>query len=254
MATQNAQDITLSTFELLELILLQLDTQTLLTAQRICQAWSRIIQESVPIQKALFFIPTDSSSASTKVQNPLLAKMFPSFFQSNPTLLASVDMLQRPEKLEAYIRPEASWRRMLVQQPPIFRIGILISCFAMSESYTFHEISTRENGLRMEEYFEVFLFHRDMVRLDNPVAIWWRNTECPGWLGIEEMTGRTLETDLVIYILGGSTCTDYDDDWVTEDDILAHRIRGVYQKLNIQPCIPADEARLNEWEYSRPYD
>lgn len=141
MATKNAEATALSTFELLELILLQLDTQTLLMAQRTCQTWYRIIQESVPIQKALFFAPTDSSSTNTKVQNPLLAKMFPSFFKPNPTLLASVDMLQRPEKLEAYIRPEASWRRMLVQQPPIFRIGILISCFAMTESYTFHEIS-----------------------------------------------------------------------------------------------------------------
>lgn len=254
MATQTAQAIALSTFELLELILLQLDTQTLLTAQRTCQTWHRIIQESVAIQKALFFIPMNSSSANIKVQNALLAKKFPGFFNSNLTLLANVDMLQRPEKLEAYIRPEASWRRMLVQQPPIFRIGILVSCFAFSESYTFYELSTREDGLRMEELFEAFLFHRDVVGLDNPATNWWGNTDSPGWRKIEQMTGRTVETDLVISILGGSTCTDYDDDWESEDVIQGVRIRDVYQKLNLQPYIPVNEARLNGWEYSRWYD
>lgn len=68
------------------------------------------------------------------------------------------------------------------------------------------------------------------------------------------MTGRTMETDLVISILGGSTCTDYDDDWESEDVIRGVRIRDVYQKLNLQPYIPVNEARLNGWEYSRWYD
>lgn len=184
MATQTAQAIALSTFELLELILLQLDTQTLLTAQRTCQTWHRIIQESVAIQKALFFIPMNSSSANIKVQNALLAKKFPGFFNSNLTLLANVDMLQRPEKLEAYIRPEASWRRMLVQQPPIFRIGILISCFAFSESYTFYELSVH---ISLYLPYNTVLMLNRMHRQERMVYE-WKNCSRPSysivtWLG-----------------------------------------------------------------------
>jgi hypothetical protein len=29
-----------------------------------------------------------------------------------------------PAKREMYLRPEASWRRMLTQQPPVFTVGL----------------------------------------------------------------------------------------------------------------------------------
>ncbi|KAB8257628.1 hypothetical protein BDV32DRAFT_152216 [Aspergillus pseudonomiae] len=246
----------LSTFELLELILLQLDTQTLLTAQRTCRTWHSIIQESVAIQKALFFIPIQPSSASTKVQNPLLAKLFPGFFTSDTSFLASMDMLQRPEKLEAYIRPEASWRRMLVQQPPIPRIGFLVSCFAFTESYTYHEIPTRPDGLRMEEYFEMFIFGHHVISLEYyvPEIIWWGDTYSSGWIKMKESRGMTVETDIVISIFGGATCTDFEGDGFTEDAVLCSRIQDVYRKLNLQPCAPSAEKKLNEWSYSHWYD
>jgi hypothetical protein len=152
MATISTQSTALITFDILELILLQTDPQTLLTgAQQTCKTWFRTIQESHAIQKVLFFTPVNLSSpaSKTKIQNPLLARKFPGFFFHDtdlvnsdcPPLLASLDMLKRPEKLRAYIRPEASWRRMLVQQPPIFRIGILSGSFAFAECYEFHEIS-----------------------------------------------------------------------------------------------------------------
>ncbi|KAE8377058.1 hypothetical protein BDV26DRAFT_264370 [Aspergillus bertholletiae] len=256
MATQSAQVIAFSTVELLESILLHLDIQTLLTAQRTCRAWHATIQGSTAIQKALFFTPIDASSASTKVQNPLLMKMFPSFFEWDPSLLASVDMLQRPEKLEAYIRPEASWRRMLVQQPPILRIGVLLSSYAFAESHTFYELSTRHDGLMMEEFFETFIFNRDIISLkfDTPETVWWGATDSYAWLRMKELRGMTVETDLVVMIFGGATCTDFNGDGITEDVILRDQIRGIYQKLNIRPRLPTDETRLNEWKYSKWYD
>lgn len=51
-------DHALATVELLELILLGLDTQTLLTAaRRVCKFWNGVVQESAQLQAALFFRP-----------------------------------------------------------------------------------------------------------------------------------------------------------------------------------------------------
>lgn len=53
-----AMDHALATVELLELILLGLDTQTLLTAaRRVCKFWNDVVQESAQLQAALFFRP-----------------------------------------------------------------------------------------------------------------------------------------------------------------------------------------------------
>lgn len=119
----------LSTAELLELILLQLDLRTLLTAaQRICRYWKTLIRDSPSLRKYLFLMPDESAPKSW---NPLLAEAFPSFFSRDGTsatgfgrfTFATFDMIQRPDKITAYNRKEASWRRMLVQQPPILELA-----------------------------------------------------------------------------------------------------------------------------------
>lgn len=119
--------------ELLETILLHLDPRTLLTAQSTCKTWTTLITTSPRIQQALFFIP---SSHPEKELNPLLVHSFPSLFPSpSPReenyvqdarfTFTSLDMFGSPAKMKAYMRAEASWRRMLVQQPPVFEIGLV---------------------------------------------------------------------------------------------------------------------------------
>lgn len=175
------QTQSLFTAEILEQILLRLDTRTLLiAAQRTCRFWTSLIRKSPSIQKALFFVP---NGHNTKGYNPVLAEKFPTFFpqhfpqeelESEETIEEQVrrfyreakkdtsffnfrsilsstfpslyvqedstnarpvaeakprkkifftystfDMIQNPERLEAYTRKEASWRHMLIQQPPI---------------------------------------------------------------------------------------------------------------------------------------
>jgi hypothetical protein len=117
--------------EILEMILLNLDMRTLLCIQRTCRPWLNMIRGSSPIQKALYFIPIENSTGQEKVQNPLLAETFPALFRltdpDNPEddyeydapTLATFDMMKSPSKLVVYLRPEASWRRMLLQQPPM---------------------------------------------------------------------------------------------------------------------------------------
>lgn len=114
------------------MILLNLDMRTLLCIQRTCRSWLSVIRDSPAIQKALYFTPIENTPADEKVQNPLLVEAFPALFKltdpDNPEddytydepALATFDMMKNPSKLAAYLlRSEASWRRMLVQQPPV---------------------------------------------------------------------------------------------------------------------------------------
>jgi hypothetical protein len=172
---EQSQVKVLTTTELLEIILIHLDTRTLLvSAQRVCQTWKVLIQTSPTIQQALFFRPTAPnpnskraklhghaksiwnsllSSPSEKdtnseqgsmneeetpciqpIYNPLLAQAFPQFFppayerkltaneerHTSRFSFKDLDMLTSPEKKTAYMRREASWRKMLLRQPPVY--------------------------------------------------------------------------------------------------------------------------------------
>jgi hypothetical protein len=145
--TTPAQSHALSIPEIFELILLNLDTRTLLTkATQICHSWSHFINSSPRIQWALFFRPLDNALNKPKTQNPLLAETFPSIFdqcehtnekndldtdttnkKTTNVTFTTFDMVKNPHKWDAYIRPEASWRRMLVQQPPVYTLSLLRS-------------------------------------------------------------------------------------------------------------------------------
>lgn len=123
MATRLAVHRTLSTPEVLELILLQLDLRTLLTsAQRTCREWRTLIRDSLALQRALFLMSGTGDSYGRKVSNPLLVEAFPFVFDTstNRTLpeyrngecLSTCRMARYPETQPAFLRREASWRRM----------------------------------------------------------------------------------------------------------------------------------------------
>ncbi|KAJ5604585.1 hypothetical protein N7510_009739 [Penicillium lagena] len=181
---EQPQTKVLTTPELLEIILLHLDTRTLLvSAQQVCQSWTVLIQSSPAIQQALFFQPFTpnlkkgkwhskpiwnsilpsplkkdtklnqgnineyESSYKRPIYNPLLVQAFRPFFPSdyeltlihdneekateteykgkeqekeNPFSFKPFDMLSSPQKKSAYERKEASWRKMLLRQPPVY--------------------------------------------------------------------------------------------------------------------------------------
>jgi hypothetical protein len=126
------QTIAFGTTEILELILSQLDLRTLLTtAQLTCRKWTNVIRNSPPLQQALFFTPIRGSQDIERVQNPLLADSFSPWFPRRKVkdiprelpyrykhTFGSLDMIRNPAKRMAYLRKEASWRRMLTYQPP----------------------------------------------------------------------------------------------------------------------------------------
>lgn len=148
--------IVLSTPELLESILLHLDPRTLLTtAQLISTAFLAVITSSPRLQRALFFCPVPPTT-TTFTPNPLLLWAFPCLMPVLPpqpnglagtpphpsTLFipaGSYGRGPRDDRNEilpmtdvrfdggrrnlAFTRKGASWRRMLVCQPPAMRVA-----------------------------------------------------------------------------------------------------------------------------------
>ncbi|KAK6971715.1 putative f-box domain protein [Favolaschia claudopus] len=118
-----AQDTVIATPELLEYTISYLPMRDLLvTAPLVSRTWLAITQ-TPNIQQALFFEP--DPSASERTFNPLLVELFPPFFTeyeknrfSWPTANTIQSLPESGNMFEAFRRPEASWRRMLVSQPP----------------------------------------------------------------------------------------------------------------------------------------
>lgn len=124
--------------ELLEAILLQIDMHTLLVScQRVCRLWRDVINDSSNLQEALFFKPAKQSEARQsetadieRMPNTLLTDIvWPQYMRSNiqsdqhrwpGKWSRNLPTLNR-EREEAFTRPEASWRRMALHQPPDFQ-------------------------------------------------------------------------------------------------------------------------------------
>ncbi|KAK8107901.1 uncharacterized protein PG998_009914 [Apiospora kogelbergensis] len=146
--------------ELLEAIILHLDQKAILVnAQRVCHQWHRCITEMPSIQHHLFLLPEptsndnhdskDGASSNPPRPNPLLARHFPEWFEhcttwppdqrlpfvrtTDPSARGMNDDRLFPtmpwvhRRLDAYVRPDATWRRMLLQQPPRRGLGLVMT-------------------------------------------------------------------------------------------------------------------------------
>ncbi|PYH34726.1 uncharacterized protein BO87DRAFT_425411 [Aspergillus neoniger CBS 115656] len=123
--------------EVLEQVLVELDATTLLLSQRVCHLWNSLIETSPTLQRALFFRPEKQSPTEDqnpkRTTNPFMDKLL-KHFVSNPRSVNSTQdssnwlrlfmSLQTTNhqrlgrKQHPYSRPEASWREMLLDQPP----------------------------------------------------------------------------------------------------------------------------------------
>ncbi|VUC36224.1 unnamed protein product [Clonostachys rosea] len=120
------RDAVLGMPELLEYILLQMDMRNLLAAQRVCRAWHDIVATVPSLKQKLFFQPAPHSNAREK--NPLLAELFPQWFAhgewaNRRETFAAKDLntlaFVRKELNSAFQYEKASWKKMLLTQPPI---------------------------------------------------------------------------------------------------------------------------------------
>jgi hypothetical protein len=151
-------------YEILQYILLALPIRDLLLAQRVCRQWRSLIQESQPIQRALFFVPTTMADPDTNPvsiyqfeTNSLLASACAPHFEipihrefSGRYVCTPYDEHRRryclewtidrkdsryvfrlmlhsdPQKRhESFEYSEASWRRMFLTQPPTTEVELI---------------------------------------------------------------------------------------------------------------------------------
>ncbi|GAT30251.1 hypothetical protein RIB2604_03302280 [Aspergillus luchuensis] len=122
--------------ELLEMILLQLDMRTLLvSAQRVCRAWHTLIKDSSSLQTLLFFkpatnaFPTEPRARDMVEDNPLLSYIWHEFWRKKVSNLYFPQL--DPHREKVFLREEASWRQMLLRQPPVSLMGV----FEYKKSY-----------------------------------------------------------------------------------------------------------------------
>ncbi|KAM3414756.1 hypothetical protein BST61_g9909 [Cercospora zeina] len=123
-----AFDSLFDVLELAEAIFLELSPQELLVSvQRVCSKWRDVVTASIPIQQVLFFRPIG-------IQGPLHFVNVPGEqyggnwissqgsrcpFQMYEHPLVAPLLLHEQQPSRAIDRPEASWRRQLLTQPPI---------------------------------------------------------------------------------------------------------------------------------------
>ncbi|CAG8896667.1 unnamed protein product [Penicillium egyptiacum] len=209
------------------------------------------IRKSRSLQKALFFIPASENSRKvTRVYNPMLAPAFHSAFPSEDlrdaghasdkiegVRLSDFDLTKSPAKREMYLRPEASWRRMLTQQPPVFTVGLFSMVRGPMGLSWYQERATRQDeGLRMGALFDWFIhLGRDQWN-SGSIAICLGGAEpvntpldikrsCTSLFtdGInEDWRATTASFDLVLMTRSGSTYMEPkgpdDPDWVKGRD------------------------------------
>jgi hypothetical protein len=117
----------LATPELLEAILIQLTPLNhLLHAQLISRTFHAVITNSPKLQQLLFFRPDIFRNPIDWFTNPLLRQNFIPWFATDSDRFSSrdydilrlMDWTKSPATMDAFLRPEASWRNMLFMQPP----------------------------------------------------------------------------------------------------------------------------------------
>ncbi|KAI0455926.1 hypothetical protein F5B21DRAFT_470190 [Xylaria acuta] len=166
----SSRDAVLQTAELLQEILLQLDLRTLLTtAQLVSRQWHELITSSPALKQALYFEPIVRPSGPA-THNPLLAEVFPPWFpkqtkDEQPDVTKPPKMINREDfgslpmaqasRRHAFMHPDATWRRMLVQQPPVLRLGRWTASHAMMGDFHHFPLQEFPDGLRMGSLYDL---------------------------------------------------------------------------------------------------
>ncbi|KAF2247600.1 hypothetical protein BU26DRAFT_520704 [Trematosphaeria pertusa] len=148
--------------ELLENILSNLDLRTLLTsAQRVSRRWRATVTGSPLLQRLLYLEPEQQRNGH-RVPNPLLVEASPACFYHNPIGCDQVffdsDMC-RTSSSKAFMFPGATWRRMLLTQIPIERLGCWTSEYergSLGDDTTWmFKILEFPSGLRMGKLYDL---------------------------------------------------------------------------------------------------
>ncbi|KAF9063713.1 hypothetical protein BDP27DRAFT_1426627 [Rhodocollybia butyracea] len=134
--------------ELLDAILCQVDIRTLLVdAQLVSRHWHDIITHSPSIQQVLYLHPKQST-ACEPIENPFLAELFPSEPYDSGFHRAAAT------KPDVFLRKCATWRSMLVTQPPVLRLHAWKHDWGTGAGDIKFEELESPNGLRIGELYD----------------------------------------------------------------------------------------------------
>ncbi|RFN49020.1 putative f-box domain protein [Fusarium flagelliforme] len=159
----------LEIYELLYCICTYMDMGTLFNAQRVSKRWHEIISRSPLLQQNLYLEPCPPSDPTDEqIFNPLLLKHFEPLLKRNKNYRSwenkleyssmavpgmSITHMKGGRKVhKAFIRRSASWRRMLVSQPPITAIGYAVEIDGMEQT---SRIISFPDGLRMGALYDM---------------------------------------------------------------------------------------------------
>lgn len=171
-------DCVLSTVELLELILLEIDDiRSVLTAViRVCRLWNHVVRDSPQIQQLLFFRPDTSLINTEKCRtqthmNPLLLRHFGGVLMS-PTkgTVRPMSFTKRDPSHEI----KASWHQMLMQQPPARTLGVWEVKTGIAFEHGF-EITSQMLEMKDEEgvSMDMLLERIDQLGRGSPWTLFW---------------------------------------------------------------------------------
>lgn len=164
-------------------------------------------------------------------------------------------MVKRHRKWRLYLRPESSWRRMLVQQPPAYslaRFQCLHDRPHIHNSYI--EIPVRsslqthlvkmltgpfqahiylQNGLRMETLFDTFFFVDRSNYKQGTQVVWGSNyTSSASNIQSElQRAGIFRDTDILVY---RRTYSSRRYEPYSSDQYVVDNIRDIYHRLKLQ--------------------
>ncbi|KAK0100832.1 hypothetical protein ONS95_007279 [Cadophora gregata] len=164
MPSISARDKVLALPELTAAIVIQLPiNDILINAQRVSSKWKAAV-DSLPVQQVLFFAPLPSDRGLKPQFNPLLAEKFPAWFKpterkgshrgSRGWKFEELEWGSTKEKCAAYVRKDASWRRMLPVQPPATIFEVRQASHYQMGSYLKVGHITVEDGVRMGTVYD----------------------------------------------------------------------------------------------------
>lgn len=275
--------------EIMLSILRQMDMATLLTSQRVCHMWADLIRESKALQQELYFSPSShEGNDEPRYRNPLLAEKFP-FLKQLVNLnnehnagfwrpwrhdwedikLRNLDLLRSPTKKDQYMRPEASWRRMLTHQPPLYTVGSFSrQTTRFGTKWIQSKAAEQSNGLQMEAlfYWVVSLLFDQRTGTDISIYI-GKGLSADVKQGYAGVTGRRCqmsgdfdrmirEFDIVLAReFPFSGCAVYDSDGEefheppSENEIILEQLCGVHREMT-RTLHSLDFETCNEaWDY-----
>ncbi|KAF2726258.1 hypothetical protein K431DRAFT_290110 [Polychaeton citri CBS 116435] len=138
--TTAAQQV-LHTPELLEQVLLQLPFSDLWICAQVCLQWRTLTFNSKPLLRTLFLHPATSSRQPPRLEESLVSVNPPVVHRVHPALESSsiarakrwqrirsphldrnVNFVMYPARMAGWPEEGALWRRMLVSQPPCWRV------------------------------------------------------------------------------------------------------------------------------------